>query len=83
MKTFFKELFQYNSHFNREIIAVLTQNPGKASEKCLELLSHILNVHQIWNRKIIPGGLSYAAWDIHPSQDFPEKYFSNTYNNIN
>jgi uncharacterized damage-inducible protein DinB len=72
MKTFFKELFQYNNHFNQEVIAVLTKNPEKASGNCVKLLSHILNVHQIWNCKIQPAQLLYAAWEIHPVQDFSE-----------
>src|SRR5437762_13929393 len=72
MKTFFKELFQYNNHFNQEVISVLNENPKRASEKCIKLLSHILNVHQIWNCKIQPGQLPYGAWEIHPIQDSRE-----------
>jgi uncharacterized damage-inducible protein DinB len=69
MKTFFKELFEYNSHFNQEVISVLTKNPDRASENCMKLLSHILNVHQIWNCKLHPGEHPYGAWDIHQIQD--------------
>jgi uncharacterized damage-inducible protein DinB len=69
MKTFFKELFEYNSHFNLEIISVLTKNPDGASENCIKLLSHILNVHQIWNCKFQPRQLPYGAWDIHQIQN--------------
>ena len=69
MKTFFKELFEYNSHFNQEVISVLNKNPDRASENCIKLLSHILNVHQIWNYKFQPSELPYGAWDIHQIQD--------------
>ena len=72
METFFKELFQYNNHFNQEIISVLTKNSERASEKCIELLSHILNAHQIWNCKFHPGQLPYGRWEIHQIQDFYE-----------
>ncbi len=72
MKTFFKELFQYNNHFNQEVISVLTENPEKASEKCIKLLSHILNVQQIWNCKIRPDQLPYGTWEIHQIQNFYE-----------
>lgn len=72
MKTFFKELFQYNNHFNQEIISVLIKNPEKASEKCLKLLSHILSVHQIWNYKIQPGKIAYEAWEVNKIQDLGE-----------
>ena len=72
MKTFFKELFQYNNYFNQEVITVLTENSDRASDKCIKLLNHILNVHQIWNCKIQPGQLPYGTWEIHQIQDFYE-----------
>ena len=72
MKTFFKELFHYDNHFNQEIISVLTENPDRASEKCIKLLSHILNVHQIWNCKFQPGQLPYGRWEIHQIKDSRE-----------
>jgi uncharacterized damage-inducible protein DinB len=68
MKTFFKELLQYNNHFNQEIISVLIQNPEKASEKCIRVISHILNAHQTWNYRIQPGKVAYEAWEIHKIQ---------------
>jgi len=72
MNTFFKELFQYNHHFNQEIISVLTKNSERASEKCIKLLSHILNAHRIWNCKFQPDQLPYGSWEIHPIKDFYE-----------
>jgi uncharacterized damage-inducible protein DinB len=72
MKIFFKELLQYNNHFNQKIISVLIENPEKASEKCIKLLSHILDVHQIWNCKFHPDESPYESWEIHQIQDFHE-----------
>ena len=72
MKTFFKELFQYNNHFNQEVISVLTEDPERAPGSSIKLLSHILNVHQIWNCKIQPGQLPYGTWQMHQVQDFYE-----------
>lgn len=71
MKPFFKDLFQYNNHFNQEIISALNENPEKASGKCISLISHILNVHQIWNCRIQPGQIPYGSWEIHPIQGLP------------
>jgi uncharacterized damage-inducible protein DinB len=68
MKPFFKELLQYNHYFNQAVITVLTDNPEKISEKCSKLLSHILNVHQIWNLKIQPGEPSFDSWEVHEIQ---------------
>ncbi len=72
MKTFIKELFQYNKHFNQQLISILAENPKRASEKCIKLLSHILNVHQIWNCKIQRERPLYGTWEIHQIQDSHE-----------
>ena len=72
MKTFFQELFRYNHHFNQQIVSVLVENPGRASEKCIRLLSHILNVHQIWNYKFYPALVAYGSWEIHDINDASE-----------
>jgi hypothetical protein len=72
MKTFFQELFQYNHHFNQEIMAVLNKNAAGAPEKCIALLSHMLNVHQLWNGKILAGLHPFGSRDIHPIQDLGE-----------
>ncbi len=82
MKQFFKELFQYNNHFNQQVISVLQDNPGRASEKCIKLLSHVLNAHQIWNCKFQPGQLPYGPWDIHPIADLKEIDKTNFENSI-
>ncbi|MFN7119114.1 MAG: DinB family protein [Saprospiraceae bacterium] len=65
MKTFFQELFQYNQHYNAQLIAVVHENPQQLSQKGIELLHHILNVHRIWNYNIQAGPQPYAPWDTH------------------
>jgi len=50
----------------------LTENPERASEKCIKLISHVLNSHQIWNCKFEPGQLPYGSWQIHSIQDLHE-----------
>lgn len=69
MKAFFKELFEYNNHYNEKIISVMTENPDNVSERCVKLLSHILNVQQIWNSRIQPGQLAYERFEVHQIQD--------------
>ncbi|MDD2792899.1 MAG: DinB family protein [Sediminibacterium sp.] len=65
MKSFFKELFQYNTHANQELIKAL----GKPSEYDLKqsekLLSHILNAHQRWNDKFLPQAPLFDPWELH------------------
>jgi uncharacterized damage-inducible protein DinB len=72
MKAFFKELFQYNHHYNQALITVLSENPKHASEKSIKLLSHTLNAHRIWNNRIEPGQTSYERWEVHQIQDARE-----------
>ena len=50
----------------------MTENPTRASEKCIKLLSHILNVHQIWNCKIQRERRLYGSREIHRIQDCSE-----------
>ena len=44
----------------------------KVSEKCLSLQSHIINVHKIWNARIISIENIYERWQLHPINDFAE-----------
>ncbi|MBS0028950.1 DinB family protein [Chitinophaga sp. 22321] len=70
MKTFFKALFEYNYHCNQKLAEAMNANPDKTSEKALKLYSHILNAHQIWNKRIEPGAPAVGIWDLHAMQDF-------------
>ena len=54
MKSFFKELLEYNHHFNQKLGDIFNEHPNKTSEKAIQLYSHILNAHQIWNNRIAP-----------------------------
>jgi len=72
MKLFFKELFQYNRHSNQQLIAALKKNPGSASANCIKLLSHVFNVHHIWNARISSELESYGRWDTHETGDFED-----------
>jgi len=70
MKPFFKELFEYTTHFNQALIGVLIAHPEKTSEQCIKLMSHMLNAHQIWNNRIQAELIPSAVWDIHTVQAF-------------
>jgi uncharacterized damage-inducible protein DinB len=72
MKAFFKELFQYDHHYNQALITILTENTEHTSEKSIKLLSHMLNAHQIWNNRIDPGQPSFGRWDAHQLHDLKE-----------
>ncbi len=72
MKSFFKELFEYNHTVNQKVIAAILDHYDKVSEKCLSLQSHIINAHKIWNARIISIENIYERWQLHPINDFAE-----------
>lgn len=66
MKDFFKELFDYTHYCNNSVVAAIVENHDKVSQKTIQLMNHIINVHQIWNAKFEEGKLTPAApWAVH------------------
>ncbi|MCK0135594.1 DinB family protein [Arenibacter sp. S6351L] len=70
MKPFVQELFQYTNHQNNAIISAITENHSQISAKTIKLISHIINVHQIWNAKFNLNNTElFDAWTIHEVSD--------------
>lgn len=65
MKSFFKELLEYNHHFNQKLGDIFNEHPDKISQKAIQLYSHILNAHRIWNNRIESGQKAFAVWEVH------------------
>jgi uncharacterized damage-inducible protein DinB len=81
MKLFFKELFEYNHHFNQELSGLFVEKRNIISERSVKLFSHILSAHHIWNSRIAGKQSTFGVWDIHPIEQFSEiddKNFSET-----
>lgn len=72
MELFFKELFEYNHHYNQKLFAVFNGNPDKTSEKAIKLYNHIINAHHIWNNRIVPTQAQFGVWEIHNLQDLKD-----------
>lgn len=72
MKTYFKELFDYNHYFNQQLTNVFIKHQNNISNKAVQLFNHILNAHQLWNHRIESGNKAVDAWAIRPSVDFSE-----------
>jgi uncharacterized damage-inducible protein DinB len=68
MQSFFQDLFDYNHHYNSQIIEAATQHPQQVSERAFSLLNHILNAHQIWNNRIQPAAPCYDVWQVHQKE---------------
>lgn len=69
MKPFFKDLFEYNHHFNQKLADIFMENPDWTSEKAVKLFNHLLNAHQIWNNRIEPMQTTFGVWELHVVQD--------------
>lgn len=69
MKQFFEELFAYNHHFNQKLSVIIRDNPEKISEKTVQLFSHLLNAHQIWNSRIETTPVAVGVWELRPVRD--------------
>lgn len=77
MNPFFKELFEYNYHFNQKLVDIFKGNSNKVSEKSVKLFSHIIDAHQIWNNRIAPKERPYGVWEIQAIRDFKKINESN------
>lgn len=72
MQRFFQDLFTYNHYSNNSIIKVLNENEPIVSGNCIKLISHIINVHGIWNDKIISKEKPYGRWETHHIHELDE-----------
>ena len=59
-----KSLLEYNSYYNQVYIACLVENKVK-DERCLSLMSHILNAQHIWNSRVLSKPMPFAPWHVH------------------
>jgi uncharacterized damage-inducible protein DinB len=63
MKSFFQDLFDYNHHMNMKILAFISDAFDIIPEKSIQLFSHILNAHHIWNCRIQSETPQFGVWD--------------------
>lgn len=62
---FFKELVEYNHHFNQKLADIFVGSPDMISEKAVKLFSHLLNAHHIWNHRIEGKRPIFGVWKPH------------------
>lgn len=63
---FFKDTFEYNYHFNQELIQLFEKEKQNIPEKSIKLLNHLINAQQIWNERILELQPSVGVWEIGP-----------------
>jgi len=70
MKSFFKNLFDYNHQCNTKLAQSFHGNLPMVSDESVRLFSHILNAHEIWNARIQGRENRYGVWDLLNPSDF-------------
>ena len=81
MKIFFNQLFDYNFYCNKKFIeecAALSKLP----EKSINLFSHILNSHHIWNARLIGKTPNFEAWQAQPIKEWNDIHYENQRNSF-
>jgi len=76
VKTFFNELFDYNFYCNKQLIESCSTLEN-VPEKSIELFSHLLNAHHIWNSRITGKEPIYEVWQLHDIKDWADIHYEN------
>ncbi|MBD0779348.1 damage-inducible protein DinB [Maribacter sp. ANRC-HE7] len=76
MKVFFNHLFDYNFYCNKKLIEECKKF-DKVPDRSIELFSHILNAHHLWNSRILTKPISYKIWQIQPISDWADLHYDN------
>lgn len=80
MKSFFKELFDYDQHSNIKIAESFLTNLNVVSDESVKIFCHILNAHEIWNSRILGSKSKFGIWDPHNPMDFKKIITANRVN---
>ncbi len=76
MKVFFNQLFDYNFYCNKKLIETCNEL-GLVPEKSIELFSHTLNAHHIWNAQIIGRKSDFEVSQIHTVKEWGDIHYEN------
>ncbi len=76
MKVFFNQLFDYNFYCNKKLIETCSEIDN-TPEKSIELFSHILNAHHIWNSRIMGKSSQYDVFQIHDIKNWGDIHYEN------
>ena len=66
MKDFFLDKFEYDFFASKNWIESLESQEECISEFAIRSMSHNLNVHHIWNRRLLNKQIESELWDVFP-----------------
>jgi uncharacterized damage-inducible protein DinB len=70
IKEFFQDKFDYDLQANLNWILTLEQHESSLDEFLLRSFSHLLNVHHIWNNRLMQSTPESNTWDLLPIEYF-------------
>lgn len=76
MKGFLHQLFDYNFYCNRKLIEQFAQM-GTVPEKCIRLFSSILNVHHVWNHRILGEPSDFKVSQVQELKNWESIHYEN------
>ncbi len=76
MNVLFNQLFDYNFYCNKKLIHACLAMP-QVPEKSVELFSHILNAHQIWNARILGKPIEFSVFQNHETKNWADIHYEN------
>ncbi|WP_222982909.1 DinB family protein [Flagellimonas meishanensis] len=76
MKAFLQQLFDYNFYCNKKLIEQCT-SLERIPEKSVQLFSHILNAHLVWNQRILGNPTKVDVWQVHDVALWGDMHYDN------
>jgi uncharacterized damage-inducible protein DinB len=83
MKDFFLDKFEYDYFAMRNWIKFIEEQEEQISDFCITSVSHIVNVHHIWNRRLNEVLPESNTWDILPVDYLNKLAYANYMETIN
>jgi uncharacterized damage-inducible protein DinB len=83
MKDFFIDKFEFDFESNRIWTENLMNNEDELTPFILNSMSHIINVHHIWNMRLLQETPESGIWDSLPIDFFNKFHFNNYQTTIN
>lgn len=72
MKIVIHDLLEYIQKSNNSTIDLLVENKASLPPKAIEIYSHIINAHHVWNARIMEKKPFFKVWQIHSVEVFSE-----------